>query len=482
MFSTSDTALKKLLYILTTFNLILTPLYSQPSITWSRIYVSPMFAYENDGYDICKADGNNFYLIGSHEYPPNAMIIKINEYGDTLWKRYTDSMNASSGVSSGDGGCIFTGAFSPSGYPFTIKFNSTGNLIWFKVYNNANPSSTCLKIIKTRDNGYIICGHAINPAIIVKINSSGDLVWQKEYPASYSKVYRSIVEAYGSGYIAAGQTSDRGIISRIDGGGNIVWEKEYAINNIQIENIRSIDTFNNVYIAGGDMYDTVLDKSCVGFLRLDTSGNILTQQIFSDSTHPLHTAHIKAANNNRIVLNTDIVSAIDSSHARIYIIDSAGNVIKFRQFTESGHLSLYNNLTLENNDFIFVGHYRDTNFHMFTYATRTDSNLYSPPIKVVKISEGVPSQYNLYQNYPNPFNPSTRIIFDIPPSKGARGMMVELVIYDILGREIGVLVNEQLKVGVYEVEWNASNQPSGVYFYRLSAGDYTESKKMILIK
>jgi photosystem II stability/assembly factor-like uncharacterized protein len=103
-------------------------------------------------------------------------------------------------------------------------------------------------------------------------------------------------------------------------------------------------------------------------------------------------------------------------------------------------------------------------------------------IGINPISSEVPERFSLYQNYPNPFNPVTIIKFDIPPSKGARGMMVRLLIYDILGRELTALVNEELKPGTYEVSWDGSNYPSGVYFYRLTAGDYTETRKMILLK
>ena len=98
------------------------------------------------------------------------------------------------------------------------------------------------------------------------------------------------------------------------------------------------------------------------------------------------------------------------------------------------------------------------------------------------ISNEIPDMFSLYQNYPNPFNPVTRIKYDIPPSKGARGMMTKLIIYDVLGKEVQTLVNQQLSPGTYEVEWDGSNHPSGVYFYKLSAGDFSETGKAILIK
>jgi len=93
-----------------------------------------------------------------------------------------------------------------------------------------------------------------------------------------------------------------------------------------------------------------------------------------------------------------------------------------------------------------------------------------------------PDKFKLYQNYPNPFNPVSKIKFDLPVSKGASGMTTKFVIYDILGKEAAVLVNEQLKPGTYEIEWNAAEYPSGVYYYKLVAGVYAETKKMILLK
>ncbi len=103
-------------------------------------------------------------------------------------------------------------------------------------------------------------------------------------------------------------------------------------------------------------------------------------------------------------------------------------------------------------------------------------------IGIKPISSEVPDKFSLYQNYPNPFNPQTKIKFDIPPVGQRHAFDVRLVVYDALGREIATLVNEELKPGTYEVSWEGSNYPSGVYFYKLSAGDYIKTKKMILLK
>jgi hypothetical protein len=89
----------------------------------------------------------------------------------------------------------------------------------------------------------------------------------------------------------------------------------------------------------------------------------------------------------------------------------------------------------------------------------------------------IPKRFTLAQNYPNPFNPSTTIQFQIPNSS-----FVNLKVFDILGREVATLVNEEKPAGSYEVEFEASNLPSGVYLYKLQAGNITETKKMILLR
>jgi photosystem II stability/assembly factor-like uncharacterized protein len=98
-------------------------------------------------------------------------------------------------------------------------------------------------------------------------------------------------------------------------------------------------------------------------------------------------------------------------------------------------------------------------------------------VGVNTISFSVPEKYYLYQNYPNPFNPSTTIKFDL-----VKASNVELSVFDITGKFIGNLVNEKLNAGSYEYSWNAEELPSGVYFYRLTAEDFSSVKRMILLK
>jgi hypothetical protein len=102
---------------------------------------------------------------------------------------------------------------------------------------------------------------------------------------------------------------------------------------------------------------------------------------------------------------------------------------------------------------------------------------YDITVDVEDVQAEVPTDYTLYQNYPNPFNPSTKIKFVIPKSSS-----VNLKVYNVLGKEAATLVNEKRLAGSYEVEFDASRLPSGVYFYKLQAGSFAETKKMVLLR
>jgi hypothetical protein len=99
------------------------------------------------------------------------------------------------------------------------------------------------------------------------------------------------------------------------------------------------------------------------------------------------------------------------------------------------------------------------------------------PVNIVQSENSVPLEFILNQNYPNPFNPKTNIKYQILKSG-----LVKLTIFDILGRKIETLVNEDQTPGTYLADWYAEKYPSGIYYYTLITDDYTETKKMVLVK
>ena len=147
--------------------------------------------------------------------------------------------------------------------------------------------------------------------------------------------------------------------------------------------------------------------------------------------------------------------------------------------TKSGLYRSYNNgqtwKLLHYNSYSFL------DFNDYLYLGGGNGILKAPKnnllTKINDLSGVLLANFSLSQNFPNPFNPSTSIRYAIP-----RESDVKLVVYDVMGREIATLVNERLNAGTYTVDWNASEFPSGVYFYRLTADNFTETKKLLLIK
>ncbi len=99
------------------------------------------------------------------------------------------------------------------------------------------------------------------------------------------------------------------------------------------------------------------------------------------------------------------------------------------------------------------------------------------PTGVESYDSVIPNDYTLFQNYPNPFNPSTNIKFSLPKASNVR-----LTIYDAIGREVRTLLNNELSAGTHTIQWNASNLASGIYLYKIEAGDYVKVNKMLLLK
>jgi len=142
---------------------------------------------------------------------------------------------------------------------------------------------------------------------------------------------------------------------------------------------------------------------------------------------------------------------------------------------ESINLNAYKNLNVK------------FRFTMYTDSGEPGDGFYYDDFKVVDysstateisgISNEIPTRFNLYQNYPNPFNPTTNIKFDI-----AKTAFVKIVIFDVLGREVNTLVNSEIQPGKYSVNWDASLHNSGIYFVKINAGDYSEIKRMALVK
>jgi hypothetical protein len=271
----------------------------------------------------------------------------------------------------------------------------------------------------------------------------------------------------------------------------------YPVNNTSshAENLK-IDTVNHIIVLGGygngplnSVYNGTVtlrnsDSVTISWAQFDTLNAFLFGQAVYRvagakwqnglNDYALFGPAMNGANAVNRIWGIKFYNANDFVWARFdpKTIDTAGNI------------STYGVKSGADTNFLFLfGGFRNPNVvssaQKYTFATPP------PPIGIINNNGGIPRDYMLGQNYPNPFNPVTNFKFQIP-----NYAFVKLIIYDMLGRELAALVDGNLNPGFYTAEWDASNMPSGVYFFRLTVfealggfdASFTQTRKMVLIK
>jgi len=219
-----------------------------------------------------------------------------------------------------------------------------------------------------------------------------------------------------------------------------------------------------------DYYSIYFNNASTGFITADNAvykttnyGLNWTKQILN-SNNALDPYSMKFINNN----TGYIVGTYLGGHGQVMKTTNGGN-----NWTSNFFPTLYGfylfDLWIKNIDTVYV-----IGNHGLIMKSTSGGNT----IGIISNNQNIPSDFHLYQNYPNPFNPITKISFDL--SKDSK---VKLIIYDILGREITRLLDNEFKrSGKYVVDFNGANLASGVYFYRIETGDFMNVKKMVLIK
>ena len=203
-----------------------------------------------------------------------------------------------------------------------------------------------------------------------------------------------------------------------------------------------------------------------------------------------------AVGDNFICMTTDKGLNWNYIDHKINDIDSSFYVVEFSG-PDTGYIGCFNGVGLRTTDGGFTWQESDSlknKYYLYACAINKDGSVFfgtslgyilgDLSLTGIQTGKGTsgPDKYTLSQNYPNPFNPITRIEYTIPNNERGNNSFVQLKIYDLLGREVRTLVNNYQKAGSYRVDFNGANLPSGVYFYRLQAGNYIQTRKLILMK
>ncbi len=460
--SRTNIVMKKTFLIFFTFAFSLLTIYAQSSITWNRLYDGGF--YDDDyGYGLCQTTDGNFVLGG---YSPfhGAMVLKINSYGNTIWRRHYTGSSGEAITATNDGGVVLAS-------PTFLKINSQGDTVWLRSYPG-NGINNLYDVIQCSDGGYFTCGRAYyDSGFVMKTDSFGNFLW-KQIISDTSLIVRlyAICEDYSNGCIVAGMEfnldSTYSVIAKFNSNGERIWIKTFDIN-------MGNTIGNGVRIIKEPPYYLIACK--IGYMKIDDLGNVIkSKRLTLDYSESIFDLRIVTPSKFIAVTQTYVMPVLTS---KIRYIDTSGVILNTKTIDFSDFIRLKKIEYDGYSGFICGGDAAryDTSQTDF-YALRCDSNLNFPPIKVKKLSENLPSQFKLYQNFPNPFNPKTTIKYDLPKE----GFVI-FKVDDVLGKELYSTIDYRT-AGTHQITLNGTNYASGLYFYRIESGNFTETKKMVLIK
>ena len=245
-----------------------------------------------------------------------------------------------------------------------------------------------------------------------------------------------------------------------------------------------IQSGNSIFVPMGSRFctDNIIVEDGANYITQDKSGtceNTVVKRIGKILPHIeliSFTAGIDA--NKNIMIKWETVAEINNYGFNIERKQETGDWTKIGFVASNGNSNLKVPYT-----FIDKSSQPDVNYDYRLLQINSDNSF--SVLNTIKVKASSPEEYFLSQNFPNPFNPTTKIKYSIPPSIDANlssTINVQIKVYDVLGKEVATLINEDKSAGKYEITFNAANFPSGIYFYKFQAGNFTQTKKMILLR
>lgn len=418
---------------------------SSGGLNWIKTYDG--LAHDEDAIDAMALDkSGNIYVAGHVSQGGNSFVyctIKYNILGDSVWIRNygipTPSSQPYAMVTDDYCNIYITGMNNNSSV--TVSYDSSGNFRWANTY----PMSKANAITKDSENNIFIVGEVADSSnggtdyLTIKYSFIGIQQWMRKY--TYSTIWSPAntnsalaIKSYKDGniFVTGHYSYNQGAGTttiKYNTYGDSIWVKKYA-NAKDFYMGMTIDSLSNIYISTG--YPDSIPQGQGGYLTIkyDSSGNLCWSMFYS-SNCPL-----------------------SGSQTHAITSDLWGN--------------------------IFITGWSETPL-CFNWEDITTIKYSQPLFGIKKIGDMKPINLKVYQNYPNPFNSKTIIKFDIPFNPKNEISNVTFIVYDILGQEIYKL-NQKHRAGTYQVEWDASNFSSGIYFYRLNKDNIQITKKMVIIK
>ncbi|NOS86614.1 MAG: T9SS type A sorting domain-containing protein [Ignavibacteria bacterium] len=465
-------------------------------------------------YGIVVDNSSNVYITGYTTRTGgniDYVTLKLNSSGTLKWsKTYNGGASQEDKawgiVVDASENCFVTGTSksSSSGKDcVTLKYNKDGVQIWAKTFDaemHKDDEATCIAMDSNGDiyvGGYGVFSSGNTDYLLIKYNISGTLKWSKNYngPAEENdRAWGIVVDASDNVYItgeSAGTNSKNDIATlKYNSSGTLLWTSRFNGTEGHDDKAYGIvvdESSGSCIITGtSETNDRGID---IVTLKLNTSsGSTAWQKTFDGTGHSNDIAYdiviSKSAVNRKVFITgtTRYGTSVQSENIVVLVYNMSGNLLRMNTYGgEAGLDDGAFGIAVDQNDNYYLAGYMGVQSGANDLASSYDmvavkysgSGLNS----IIKASGNIPEKFGLHQNYPNPFNPETKIKFDV-----AENTNVNIRIYDITGKQVSPALNSELKAGSYEFNFNASALSSGIYFYTLTAGSFTETKKMTLIK
>jgi len=442
-----------------------------PDTLWTRTYG------EGIGYCVIETSDSSLVIVGCsvYDYGPGGdlRLLKTNSDGDTIWtKTYGDTNYDDWGYSvreTPDGGFIIVGSTASLGAGdqdvWLLRTDEFGDTLWTKTFGgDSSDVGKCIQI--TNDGGYIIVGSTESFGAgsediwLIKTDPDGNTLWTKTYGDSLYAWGNYVIQTSDSGFALVGGVGWSCWFIKTDSAGDSIWSK-ILLPWFYIAESRCVLELDSGYLVSYENYG--LGGGGSGLVMTNFSGDTLWYQ------HPsFDISSVIQTNDDNFLCAGG--GPYTYTFAPIILFDNTGGLIWRKNPFGSG--ALMSAIQTIDNSYIATGMGGDL---------LSDDRLYlckiGTPTGINQTNDIIFKSFSLSQNYPNPFNPITTIVFDLPKTTE-----VTLKVFNILGEEAVTLVTDKLSAGSYSYEWDASNFASGVYLYRLQAGDYVETRKMILMR
>ncbi len=469
-----STKSQQYLIMIFAMSLVLSNICVSQTITFQKTIAGPSIEYFRS---VIQTPDNGYIAAGTTNYG-YLYIVRFDMYGDTIWTKQVNRDDAYCLIKTIDNNyvtCGGTGSF--------VKFDLNGNILINKPPLNGNFFTE--SILQLPDGRFFMCGadqSGPEHPYVVMLSPTGSVLWDSLYTEGiYSGFFWDAIVSGNSivltGYYSPTSPLTQNIfIMKIDFDGHKIFFNS-GFSELYVWPRSIVESPSGKFIICGGFRDNEAflakygsDGTFEWIKAYDTNFYGIPRSITLDPEgNYVYTGYVDSSETQQFV--------------RIRKTDTNGVEIWKQKygFQSNDQLSFDIKLTSDSG-FVVVGYTAITQEDWYLLKTDKNGNLL-PPIGIEPINGIIPQKFNLSQNYPNPFNPETSIKFDIPHSVGnGSDRPVRLLIYDVIGNEIAVVVNQKLSAGSYEVKFDGANLASGMYFYSLEVGSFKETKKMVLLK